>query len=197
MSSKRLILLAPAAALSLSACGINAVPTSEENVNAKWANVQNQYQRRADLYGNLVETVRAAANQERTVLREVTEARSRASQVSLSPEQLSDPQAVRAYADAQARLSAPVVFRQLQEAYPQLQTNANFRDLQSQIEGTENRIAIARQDYNESVQSYNTTIRTFPNAIGAKIFYGAKPKVPFEAVTPNAQVAPQINFNTQ
>jgi LemA protein len=197
MSSKRLILLAPAAALSLSACGINAVPTSEENVNAKWANVQNQYQRRADLYGNLVETVRAAANQERTVLREVTEARSRASQVSLSPEQLSDPEAVRAYADAQARLSAPVVFRQLQEAYPQLQTNANFRDLQSQIEGTENRIAIARQDYNESVQSYNTTIRTFPNAIGAKIFYGAKPKVPFEAVTPNAQVAPQINFNTQ
>ena len=197
MSSKRLILLAPAAALSLSACGINAVPTSEENVNAKWANVQNQYQRRADLYGNLVETVRAAANQERTVLREVTEARSRASQVSLSPEQLSYPEAVRAYADAQARLSAPVVFRQLQEAYPQLQTNANFRDLQSQIEGTENRIAIARQDYNESVQSYNTTIRTFPNAIGAKIFYGAKPKVPFEAVTPNAQVAPQINFNTQ
>jgi LemA protein len=197
MSSKRLSLLVPAAALSLAGCGINAVPTSEENVNAKWANVQNQYQRRSDLYGNLVETVRAAANQERTVLREVTEARSRASQVSLSPEQLSDPQAVRAYADAQARLSAPVVFRQLQEAYPQLQTNANFRDLQSQIEGTENRIAIARQDYNESVQSYNTTIRTFPNAIGAKIFYGAKPKVPFEAVTPNAQVAPQINFNTQ
>ena len=197
MTARRSILLAPLLALSLAGCGINSVPTAEENVNAKWANVQNQYQRRADLYGNLVETVRAAANQERTVLREVTQARAQANQVRLTPEQLSDPAAVRSYADAQARLSAPLVFRQLQEAYPQLQANANFRDLQAQIEGTENRIAIARQDYNEAVQQYNTTIRTFPDAIGAKIIHGAKPKVPFEAVTPNAEVAPQINFNTQ
>ncbi len=196
-AARRFGLLAPLAALSLAGCGLNSVPTAEENVNAKWGNVQNQYQRRSDLYGNLVETVRAAANQERTVLREVTEARARANQIQLTPEQLSDPQAVQRYADAQARLSAPLVFRQLQEAYPQLQTNANFRDLQSQIEGTENRIAIARQDYNEAVQQYNTTIRTFPDAIGAKIFYGAKPKVPFQAVTPGAEVAPKINFNTQ
>lgn len=194
---RRLALLAPLAAVSLTGCGLNSVPTAEENVNAKWANVQNQYQRRSDLYGNLVATVSAAAAQERNVLREVTEARARANSIQLTPEQLSDPQAVQRYADAQARLSSPLVFRQLQEAYPQLQSNANFRDLQEQIEGTENRIAIARQDYNEAVQGYNTRIRTFPDAIGARIFYGAEPKVPFQAVTPGAEVAPQINFNTQ
>ena len=194
MTRKHLV-LALAAALPLSACGVNSIPTAEENVNAKWANVQNQYQRRADLYGNLVATVQAAANQERTVLREVTEARAQAGSIRLSPEQLSDPQAVQRYADAQARLAPPIVFRQLQEAYPELQTNANFRDLQSQIEGTENRISIARQDYNEAVQQYNTTIRTFPDAIGAKIFYGAKPKVPFEAAS-GSDKAPKVDFNT-
>jgi len=195
---QRLGLLAPFAALSLSACGVNAVPTSEENVNAKWANVQNQYQRRADLIPNLVNTVQGAAAQERNTLREVTEARARATQITLSPEQLSDPEAVRRFSQAQGQLSSALIpLRQLQEAYPQLQTNANFRDLQQQLESTENRITIARSDYNEAVQGYNTTIRTFPNAIGAKIFYGAKPKVPFEATTPNAQVAPSVNFNTQ
>jgi len=195
---KRLGLFAPAAALGLSACGVNAVPTSEENVNAKWANVQNQYQRRADLIPNLVNTVQGAAAQERNTLREVTEARARATQITLSPDQLSDPEALRRFSQAQGQLSSALIpLRQLQEAYPQLQTNANFRDLQQQLESTENRITIARSDYNEAVQSYNTTIRTFPNAIGAKIFYGAKPKVPFEAVTPNAEVAPSVNFNTQ
>jgi LemA protein len=194
---RRTGLLAPLAAFSLAGCGLNSVPTAEENVNAKWANVQNQYQRRSDLYGNLVETVRAAANQERTVLREVTEARSRANSVQLTPDQLSDPQAIQRYADAQARLSAPLVFRQLQEAYPQLQTNANFRDLQAQIEGTENRISIAREDYNQAVQQYNTTIRTFPDAIGARLIHGAKPKVPFQAITPGAEVAPKVDFNLQ
>ena len=195
---KRLGLLAPLAALSLSGCGINAIPTSEENVNAKWANVQNQYQRRADLIPNLVNTVQGAAAQERNALREVTEARARATQITLSPEQLSDPEALRRFSQAQGQLSTALIpLRQLQEAYPQLQTNANFRDLQQQLESTENRITIARSDYNEAVQQYNTTIRTFPNAIGAKIFYGAKPKVPFEAVTPNAEVAPQVNFNQQ
>ena len=194
----RLGLLAPVAALSLSGCGINEVPTSEENVNAKWANVQSQYQRRADLIPNLVNTVQGAAAQERNTLREVTEARSRASQITLSPDQLSDPEALRRFSQAQGQLSTALIpLRQLQEAYPQLQTNANFRDLQQQLESTENRINIARQDYNQSVQQYNTTIRTFPTAIGAKVFYGAKPMVPFEAVTPNAEVAPSVNFNTQ
>ena len=190
-------LLAPLAAVALAGCGINSIPTAEENVNAKWADVQNQYQRRADLYGSLVSTVEAAANQERAVLREVTEARSRAGSITLTPEQLSDPQAVQRYADAQARLSAPLVFRQLQEAYPNLQANQNFRDLQRDISGTENRIAIARRDYNEAVQAYNTRIRTFPDAIGARVFYGAKPKVPFQAVTPGADTAPKIDFNLQ
>ena len=189
--------LAPLAAVALAGCGINSIPTAEENVNAKWADVQNQYQRRADLYGSLVSTVEAAANQERAVLREVTEARSRAGSITLTPEQLSDPQAVQRYADAQARLSAPLVFRQLQEAYPNLQANQNFRDLQRDISGTENRIAIARRDYNEAVQAYNTRIRTFPDAIGARVFYGAKPKVPFQAVTPGADTAPKIDFNLQ
>jgi LemA protein len=194
---RRFGLLAPLAALSLAGCGINSVPTAEENVNAKWANVQNQYQRRSDLYQNLVETVQAAAQQERTVLREVTEARSRANSIQLTPEQLSDPQAIQRFSEAQARLAPALVFRQLQEAYPQLQTNANFRDLQSQIEGTENRISIARQDYNEAVQLYNTTIRTFPDAIGARLIHGAKPKVPFQAITPGAEVAPRVDFNMQ
>jgi LemA protein len=195
---RRLGLLAPLAAVSLSGCGVNAVPTSEENVNAKWANVQNQYQRRADLIPNLVNTVQGAAAQERNTLREVTEARARASQITLSPDQLSDPEALRRFSQAQGQLSTALIpLRQLQEAYPQLQANANFRDLQQQLESTENRITIARSDYNEAVQQYNTTIRTFPNAIGAKIFYGAKPKVPFEAITPNAEVAPSVNFNQQ
>jgi LemA protein len=195
---RRFGLFAPLAALSLTGCGLNSVPTSEENVNAKWANVQSQYQRRADLIPNLVSTVQGAAAQERNTLREITEARSRATQITLSPEQLSDPEAVRRFSQAQGQLSTALIpLRQLQEAYPQLQTNQNFRDLQQQLESTENRINIARQDYNEAVQSYNTTIRTFPDAIGAKVFYGAKPKVPFEAVTPNAEVAPQVNFNTQ
>jgi len=192
------LLLAPVAAVSLSGCGLNSIPTAEENVNAKWANVQNQYQRRADLIPNIVESVRGAAAQERNVLREVTEARSRATQITLSPEQLSDPEALRRFSQAQGQLSTSLIpLRQLQENYPDLKTNQNFLALQSQLEGTENRITIARGDYNEAVQGYNTRIRTFPDAIGAKIFYGAKPKVPFEATAPNADRAPTVNFNLQ
>jgi len=192
------LLLAPVAAVSLAGCGLNSIPTAEENVNAKWANVQNQYQRRADLIPNIVESVRGAAAQERNVLREVTEARSRATQITLSPEQLSDPEALRRFSQAQGQLSTSLIpLRQLQENYPDLKTNQNFLALQSQLEGTENRITIARGDYNEAVQGYNTRIRTFPDAIGAKIFYGAKPKVPFEATAPNADRAPTVNFNLQ
>ncbi|HZF43850.1 MAG TPA: LemA family protein [Sphingomonadaceae bacterium] len=197
MTRKHLV-LALAAALPLSACGVNSIPTAEENVNAKWANVQNQYQRRADLIPNIVASVQGAAAQERNVLREVTQARAAATQITLSPEQLSDPEAVRNFSRAQGQLSASLIpLRQLQENYPDLKTNQNFLALQSQIEGTENRITIARDDYNTAVQAYNTRIRTFPDAIGAKIFYGAKPKVPFEAVTPGADRAPQVNFNLQ
>jgi LemA protein len=189
-------LLAPVAALALGGCGLNSIPTAEENAKAKWADVQNEYQRRADLIPNLVSTVKGYAKQESTVLTEVTQARAKAGSIQLSADDLKDPAKVQAFADAQARLSTALVpFRQqLQENYPDLKSNANFLALQSQLEGTENRIQIARRDYNASVQQYNTLIRTFPNSIGAKVFYGAKPMQTFQATAPNAQSAPTVNF---
>jgi LemA protein len=192
---RRFGLLAPLAAFSLAGCGLNSVPTAEEQVNAAWGNVQSEYQRRADLVPNLVRTVERYADQEREVLTEVTEARSRASSIQLSADDLSDPAKVQQFNQAQTqfgsslgRLLATV------EAYPDLKSNQNFLALQSQLEGTENSILVSRRDYNEAVRSYNTTIRTFPDAIGAKIFYGAKPKVPFEAAS-GAQTAPTVDFN--
>jgi LemA protein len=188
-------LLAPVAAVSLSACGINSIPTAEEDAKARWADVQNQYQRRADLIPNLVESVRGAAAQERNVLREVTEARANATRIQISPEQLRDPAAMARFSEAQARLTSAIIpLQRLQEAYPDLKTNQNFLTLQSQLEGTENRITIARSDYNEAVRRYNTRIRTFPDVIGAKVFYGAEPMVPFQATTPGAEQAPKVDF---
>ena len=191
---RRFGLLAPLAALSLAGCGLNSVPTAEENVNAKWANVQSEYQRRSDLIPNLVNTVKGAAQQEKSVLVEVTEARAGANRIQLSPGELSDPARVSAFNDAQNRLTLSL--QRLQEAYPELKTNQNFLTLQAQIEGTENSILVSRNDYNEAVQGYNTRIRTFPDAIGAKIFYGAKPKVPFQAAA-GSQNAPTVDFNAQ
>ena len=193
---RRFGLLAPLAALSLAGCGLNSVPTAEENVNAKWGQVQSEYQRRADLIPNLVETVKGYAKQESSVLIAVTQARADAGRVQLNASDLDDPAKVRAFNDAQGRLTQAIIpLQRLQEAYPDLKSNANFLTLQSQIEGTENSILVARKDYNEAVQAYNTRIRTFPDAIGAKIFYGAKPKVPFEAAA-GAQDAPKVDFNT-
>ena len=192
---RRFGLLAPLAALSFAGCGLNSVPTAEEQVNAAWGDLQADYQRRADLIPNLVETVKGYAQQERSVLTEVTEARASATRIQLSPADLDDPAKVRAFNDAQTQLGGSLG-RLLAtfEAYPDLKSNQNFLTLQSQLEGTENSILVARRDYNESVRQYNTTIRTFPDAIGAKIFYGAKPKVPFEAAT-GAQTAPTVDFN--
>ena len=191
---RRLGLLAPLAALSLAGCGINSVPTAEEQVNAKWGDLQADYQRRADLIPNLVATVKGYAAQEKTVLTQVTQARADATAVHLSAADLNDPAKVKAFNDAQSRLSQAIIpLQRLQEAYPDLKSNQNFMALQDQLEGTENRIEIARRDYNESVREYNTLIRTFPTAIGAKVFYGAKPKVPFEAAAA-AQNAPTVNF---
>lgn len=196
MTRLRYGLLAPLAAVSLAGCGINAVPTQEENVNAAWGNLQADYQRRADLIPNLVATVQGYANQEKSVLTEVTNARANATRVQLSASDLSDPAKVAAFTAAQARLTNAIIpLQRLQEAYPDLKSNQNFLALQDQLEGTENRIEIARRDYNTAVQQYNTTIRTFPDAIGAKIFYNAKPKVPFEA-SAAAQNAPTVTFNT-
>jgi len=193
---RRFGLLAPLAALSLGGCGLNSVPTAEEQVNAKWGDLQADYQRRSDLIPNLVATVKGYAQQEKSVLVEVTQARADATAVHLSAADLNDPAKVKAFNDAQSRLSAAIIpLQRLQEAYPDLKSNANFLALQDQLEGTENRIEVARRDYNESVRQYNTLIRTFPSAIGAKVFYGAKPKVPFEASAP-AQNAPSVNFNT-
>ena len=192
---RRFGLLAPLAAVSLGGCGINSVPTAEEQVNAAWGNLQADYQRRADLIPNLVRTVERYAQQERTVLTEVTNARANATRVQLSADDLDDPAKVQAFNDAQSRLTQAIIpLQRLQEAYPDLKSNTNFLALQDQLEGSENRINASRRDYNEAVRSYNTTIRTFPDAIGAKIIYGAKPKVPFEAAA-GAQQAPTVDFN--
>ena len=173
-------------------CGINSIPTAEENAKARWADVQNQYQRRADLIPNLVATVKAAGAQEKAILVEVTQARAAANQVQVAGSDLTDPTKMAAYQRVQA--SVTLSLQRLQEAYPELKSQANYTTLMSQLEGTENRITIARNDYNTAVQAYNTRIRTFPDAIGAKMFYGAKPMTPFQAVTPDADRAPTVNF---
>ena len=192
---RRFGLLAPLAALSLAGCGINSIPTADEQVNASWGNLQADYQRRADLIPNLVNTVKGYAQQEKTVLTQVTEARAKASSIQLNAGDLTDPAKVQAFQSAQNQLGGSVG-RLLAtfEAYPDLKSNQNFLALQDQLEGTENRINASRRDYNEAVRQYNTLIRTFPTAIGAKVFYGAKPKVPFEAAA-GSQQAPSVNFN--
>lgn len=188
-------ILVAMAALSLSACGINSVPTAEEEAKAKWADVQVQYQRRANLIGNLTEIVKAAAKHEEDTFVRVTEARSKATSIQVSAEDLADPAKVAQFQQAQAALNQS--FGRLiatAEAYPQLKANDNFRDMQSQVEGTENRIAVAIRDYNEAVRAYNVRIRTFPDAIGAKLIHGAKPMTPYQATTPGAQEAPKVDF---
>jgi LemA protein len=193
---RRLALLAPLAAVSLSGCGINSIPTAEENAKAKWANVQADYQRRADLIPNLEATVKGFAKQEKDVLIAVTQARSASTAAAATqPIDLTDPAKVAEFQKAQGAVSAALLnIRNITEAYPDLKSNANFLAFQSQLEGTENRINISTKDYNEAVQAYNTTIRTFPDAIGAKIFYGSKPMVTYTATAPNADRAPTVKF---
>jgi len=179
-------------ASALAGCGINSIPTAEETAKARWADVQNNYQRRADLIPNLVATVKAAGAQEKDILVQVTQARSAANSVQVSAADLSDPAKMEQYQRVQGAVG--VSLQRLQEAYPELKSQGNYTTLMSQLEGTENRITIARRDYNGAVQAYNTMIRTFPDAVGAKIFYGAKPMVPFAATTPGAETAPTVNF---
>ncbi len=188
-------ILAAMAALSLSACGINSVPTAEEEAKAKWADVQVQYQRRSDLVGNLVATVKGAAKQEQDTLVRVTEARSKATSIQVSAADLSDPAKVEQFQQAQAALSQSLGrLIATAEAYPELKSNQNFLELQSQLEGTENRIAVAIRDYNEAVRAYNVRIRTFPDAIGAKLIHGAKPMTPYKATSAGAEEAPKVDF---
>jgi len=189
--------LAAGLALSLSACGINSVPTAEENAKAKWADVEAQFQRRANLIPNLAEVVRGAGENERSILTEVTEARARATSVNIDANDLGDAEKMAEFQAAQAQLGAGIG-RLLAsfEAYPQIQSNQNYLALQSQLEGTENRIAVSIRDYNEAVRQYNTTIRTFPDIIGAKVIHGAEPIVPYEAVTEGAEVAPELDMTS-
>ncbi|MXO96172.1 LemA family protein [Erythrobacter aquimaris] len=186
-----------AAAMALSACGINSVPAAEENAKAKWADVEAQFQRRANLIPNLVEVAQGAAENERTILTEVTDARARATSVNIDAADLGDAEKMAEFQAAQSQLGQGLG-RLLAsfEAYPQIQSNQNFLALQSQLEGTENRIAVAIRDYNEAVREYNTTIRTFPDTIGANIIHGAEPLVPYEAATEGAEVAPTIDMTS-
>ncbi|MDP3116327.1 MAG: LemA family protein [Phenylobacterium sp.] len=182
--------------LALAGCGINTIPTKDERAKAAWAEVQNQYQRRSDLIPNLVSTVQGFAAQEREVLVAVTEARASATQVQVNADTITDPAQFQRFAEAQNQLSGVLGrLMMIQERYPELKSNQNFLALQSQLEGTENRIAIARRDYNEAVRDYNTEIRTFPGAIWANTVHGwAEPMQTFEA-SASAQTAPTVSFD--
>ncbi|WP_182087245.1 LemA family protein [Aureimonas sp. ME7] len=179
----------------LSACGVNNVPTYEEQAKAAWAEVQNQYQRRADLIPNLVETVKGFAAQEREVLTAVVEARAKATQTTINADQLTDPAAVQRFQAAQDQLSGALSRLLVTvERYPDLKSNANFLALQSQLEGTENRIAVSRRDYIEAVRVYNTELRTIPGRWIAGILYPeAKPMQAFEA-SAGASTPPTVSF---
>jgi LemA protein len=181
--------------LGLSGCGYNTIPTLEEQAKARWADVQNQYQRRADLIPNLVATVQGYAKQEKDVLTSVIEARAKATSIRVDASQLTDPEKVKQFQDAQNQLSGALGrLLAVSEAYPDLKSNQNFLALQSQLEGTENRIAVARRDYIEAVREYNLALRTFPTMIWAKtVFAGNKPMAEFTA-TDAAQTPPQVKF---
>lgn len=182
-------------ALQLAGCGVNTIPTEEERAKAAWSEVLNQYQRRADLIPNLVETVKGYAQQEREVLTAVVEARAKATSIKVDASTITDPEAFKKYQDAQAQLSG-VLGRLLaiQERYPDLKSNANFLALQSQLEGTENRISVARRDYIEAVRVYNTELKTFPGVIWANILYrGNKPMETF-TISEQQMQTPKVNF---
>jgi LemA protein len=183
------------AGLLLSGCGVNNIPTYEETAKAKWSDVQNQYQRRSDLIPNLVETVKGYAAQERQVLTEVVEARAKASQIKVDASTISDPAKFKEFQDAQNAVSGALGRLLVTvERYPDLKSNQNFLALQSQLEGTENRIAVARRDYIEGVRVYNTELKTFPGVIWASTLYrGHKPMETFTAVA-DAQRPPPVKF---
>ncbi len=190
----RQIILLCVLTASLAACGVNTVPTPEETAKARWAEVQTQYQRRADLVPNLVETVKGYAKQEQDTLTKVVEARAKATSVTIDANSITDPEKMKQFQDAQAQLSGALGrLLAVTENYPDLKSNQNFLALQSQLEGTENRIAIARRDYIGAVQAYNTEVRTFPGVLWAKLFWGAKTMATFESA-PENQKAPNVKF---
>lgn len=185
-----------AVAAMLSGCGINNIPTYEQAMKARWGDVQNNYQRRADLIPNLVETVKGYAAQEKDVLTAVVEARAKATQMTLPADIVTNPEAFKKFQDAQGQLSQALgKLLSITEAYPDLKSNANFLALQSQLEGTENRITVARKDYIEAVQVYNTELVTIPGRWWASWFYPtAKPAETFTA-TAGSSEPPKVDFN--
>ena len=180
----------------LSGCGYNRLQSTDENINATWSEVVNQYQRRADLIPNLVETVKGYASQEKDVLLGVTEARSKVGSIQATPEMVNDPAALEKFSAAQGELTSALSrLLVVVENYPQLKSDTNFRDLQAQLEGTENRITVARQRYIKAVQEYNVTVRSFPTNLTAMVFgYKTKPQFTVEN---EAQISqpPKVDFN--
>jgi LemA protein len=190
------ILVLVLAVLGLTGCGVNEIPTLDEQVKSAWSQVENQYQRRADLIPNLVETVKGYAAQEQEVLIAVTEARSKVSSMQVDENLINDPAALQQFQDAQSQLTGALSrLMVVVEMYPDLKSNQNFLALQSQLEGTENRISVARRDYIQAVQTYNTELRTFPGRIWHMIMYSDLPVRPtFEATAENAEQAPAVQF---
>ncbi|MGO4447858.1 MULTISPECIES: LemA family protein [unclassified Phyllobacterium] len=179
----------------LSACGFNTIPTNEEQAKAAWSEVLNQYQRRADLIPNLVETVKGYAAQEKDVLTSVVEARAKATSIQVTPDTLKDPNAFKAFQDNQANLSGALSrLLAVVENYPDLKSNQNFLALQSQLEGTENRIAVARRDYIEAVRVYNTSLRTMPTIIWTWIWYTNSQPYQTFTVDDSVKQTPQVKF---
>lgn len=181
----------------LAGCGFNTIPTAEENAKAAFSEVQNQYQRRADLIPNLVETVKGYASHEKEVLEGVVEARAKATQINVTPETLKDPEAFKAFQDSQAGLTSALSrLLAVVENYPDLKANQNFLALQAQLEGTENRIAVARRDYIQAVKDYNLSLRTFPSILWAKFWYTANEPFPNFTVPEDKLEVPNVNFGT-
>ena len=180
----------------LAGCGINNIPQYDEQVKSAWSQVENQYQRRADLIPNLVETVKGYARQEQDTLTAVTEARAKATSIQISADDLDDPQKMQQFQQAQSQLTGALSrLMAVSERYPDLKSNQNFLALQSQLEGTENRIAVARRDFIAAVQRYNTEIRTFPGSIWHSLMYSVMPiRENFEATAENADQAPKVQF---
>jgi LemA protein len=183
--------------LTVAGCGVNNIPTYEETAKAKWSDVLNQYQRRADLLPNLVETVKGYAAQEKSVLEGVVNARARATQVQvqLPPDVVTNPDAFKKFQEAQAELTGALGrLLAVQENYPDLKSNQNFLALQSQLEGTENRIAVARRDYIEAVRVYNTELRTFPGVIWASTLYRSQKPMETFTVAEDVKKPPTVKF---
>jgi LemA protein len=189
------LLVTVLAGMVLSGCGINNIPTFEETAKAKWSDVQNQYQRRADLIPNLVETVKGYAAQERQVLTEVTEARAKASQIKVDASTINDPTKFKEFQDAQNALTGALGRLLVTvERYPDLKSNQNFLALQSQLEGTENRIAVARRDYIDAVRAYNTELNTFPGRLWASTLYRDHKPMQTFTVAEDVSKPPTVKF---